>query len=193
MKGEEITLNYREWHTLTREERRNNLKDNFNFHCCCQACSISREEVEVEAARVREYRLLEREVREARERLAGAREKCQGLAREVHCLQLMYKLATELGVFTVQNILYNIVEEGYNSACRGFKLADRLHSSLREDDCPELGQLDPLDFLTAAGQFASLGAELAGRVLGQEGREGRQWRGRREGCSMAILQMTVEQ
>ena len=41
LQGEEILLDYRQPWTLTREERRNSLRENFNFDCCCIVCNAS--------------------------------------------------------------------------------------------------------------------------------------------------------
>ena len=170
------TLNYREEGTLTREERRKSLRDNFNFLCLCEACDRSKEERITETKKCQEFRDLEQErIKIALKLCSDIKEKCEYIRQDIDNLHRMRVLASELGISTVQNIVHNILEEGFNSSCRGFKLASRL---------PLLNlplRIHPHTMMKEAQTFAEEGTKLAVIVFGKEFSVTKDWEERRNG------------
>ena len=74
--------------TETRDERRTILKEGYNFHCQCEACDITEEEVQKEARDCELFK--EEEMKMKMFKTVGTRE---SMLQEAECLKRMGRLA----------------------------------------------------------------------------------------------------
>jgi hypothetical protein len=161
-RGEEITLGYRQMWTLTREERRRSLKENFNFDCCCEACDITEEEAEREARDCEQFKALNKE----RQAITGS--STAELQQEMNCLKSMYILANDMGIIKKSLILRFIIEECFDVLCQCL---------IYTEDIPT----DKIaNFSEDAKYFSSLGFQISTMLYGKDHTVTCGWKSRQE-------------
>jgi len=149
--GDEITYSYVGVTCQDRDERRTHLKNNFNFHCMCEACEISEAEVEKD-----------REICTSYKDLRDERHLYIGVGRtEVNILREMYKLAKAMKTLRVSTIVQVILEIGFDSACQGY---------LNSED-----NVTRQEFMEDMIAFTCAGIVLSKRLYGEAHNQARKW------------------
>ena len=155
--GKEITVSYIHSMVETRENRRSDLKDRFNFGCQCEGCDLTEEEDLLETKMIKAYK--EEKVKQGKLKDAaimsfkiGLPGRAQTLMkREALCLKRMYKLAKDIKTFGRRSVLYDIVEEAFDVSCQGAKSEEKHRN--REDA--------KAAWMKDAKMFATIGGEIA--------------------------------
>ena len=148
-KGEEITFSYDGAKCKDRDERRTHLKNNFQFHCMCEACEITEEEAEKDQEICNRYKALEVELKNIEGR------------EEVNILKEMYKLAKTMKTLRMKTILEDILEIGFDSACQGFLNAREI--ALKQK------------FMQDVNSFTNAGVILSKRLFGESNVWAKNW------------------
>ena len=167
--GEEITLCYI---TLwARKERRTELKQDWNFDCDCEACDLTKEQIEDEAESIAAY---EKE-RAKKERIEAAKVRSLDselflnlLREEVECQKQIYRLAKRIKTMGRRRILDAIVERGFALSCSG---------GLGEENCKNRTELKE-SWVKDAKMFADIGLDIAKTLNGEDHSWTRQWKER---------------
>ena len=160
-KGEEITLTYMPFWTETREERRAILKEGYNFHCKCDACDITEEEVQKETWDCELFK----EEEKKRNEFKGTRE---GMLQEASCLKRMYKLGREMKGMNRNHFLGEIVEGLFHVSCQAYAST----SSFNPNEKARL--------IKDVNIFASTGLKMATKLFGDTEPGALLWRARKE-------------
>ena len=118
-KGAEITVNYMYIGTsiYTRDERRNYLFENYNFHCNCIGCDLTEEELNTQDKMCQEYRTIVAH-KEDQKRLKKLMNNFD-TSSEVDDLKSLYKLAKDLKIVK-HWIILQVIVEGFDAACQGY-------------------------------------------------------------------------
>merc|ERR1712126_324201 len=156
-RNEEITLNYRKIGTLTREERRKYLQDFYHFHCCCEACDVTEEQVKEENMNCSRFTALCEERRILEESQSTDNFCVVRSRREVDCLKEMYSLVKKLRIFRLSTVIKDILEEGFQAATQGF------YNSRFISCDPQLRS----QLLKDAVSFAEVGVSLSQQLYGE--------------------------
>ena len=166
-KGEEITTNYfgKMDTDIHRDRRRMHLFKSHNFTCFCNGCDLSDKQLKVQNRLSDEFERLMNKKYEIQAK--NAYENNSDMSEEVKCLKDLYKIAQDLKFFRRSEILTRIVEEGFNSACKGYltkNLVEEKKSAFWKDICT----------------FANDGLEISTTIHGADHSETIEWRERKE-------------
>ena len=178
--GEEITLTYKVFWMETREERRTILKEGFNFHCECEACEITEEEVQREAKSCELFK--EEEMRMKELKRFSTRE-CN--LQEAKCLKQMWRLAREMKAINRKYFLWEIVEELFDVSCQAY-----MSTTMSMSMSPTIKDGEKARLIKDINVFASTGLKMAKKLFGVDGvpvhegkpnkQEAVMWRARKE-------------
>ena len=150
---------------IHRDQRRRSLFKSHNFTCVCNGCDLSDKQLKVQNRLCDEFERLMNEKNEFQAK--NAYENNSDMSEEVKCLKELYKTAQDLKFFKRSEILTRIVEEGFNSACKGYltkNLAEEKKTAFWKDIC----------------NFASDGLEISTTIRGADHSETIEWRERKE-------------
>jgi len=136
--------------TLTREERRTSLRENFNFDCCCIVCNASQDHL------ARESEDCDRFLQLSKQRLNMANDSLDDLFNEIQILKRMHKLAVDMKIIKNSLTLKYIIESWFDASCQGFLMADNEEEETRNM------------FLGETFSSASLGVNISGVIYGEE-------------------------
>lgn len=153
MKGEEITTVYGS-ECLPMKERKNFLRKNWNFDCCCETCELKEKDLEIDDNRRKQFTQLEKE----QEAYVGNPEK------EIQTIKTLYHLGKEIGGIRIMYILDNIVSNGFDAACQGYL------NSWKQN----------VKFYADIESFASLGLKLSKILYGSSHPETKLWEMKKE-------------
>ena len=167
--GEEITLSYNS--TLSREERRTYLKDQFNFDCSCEACDLTEEEILSETKTIDEYEEEKRKKKEFQDSITLSYDSKTALARmqlELKCLRKMYQLAKVIKTMSRRVLLKDIVEEAFDVSAQGASSAGYLRNM----------EVTKAAWLKDAKMFAEIGLGFAKTLNGEDHSMTKEWKAR---------------
>ena len=169
--GEEITICYTGCNESlwSREERRAELKNVYNFDCNCGGCEMAEEQIEQENENIAAYKQ-EAESQQERaktfERLTRNQQnevRFNLIKEEVRCAKRMYKLAKTIKPIHRGWILNNSVDPGFDACCLcvvgEFNQGDDQEEAWKEE----------------AKWFAKVGLKIAKTLYGQDFRETLKW------------------
>ena len=107
---------------IHRDQRRTHLFKTYNFICVCPACDLSEEQLQVQNKLCDEFNtlMIKKKAFEAMNVSAGYSINNGNTWKELICLKELYKTAKGLKFFRRAEILEQIVEEGFDAACRGY-------------------------------------------------------------------------
>ena len=150
---------------IHRDQRRTHLFKSHNFTCVCNGCDLSDKQLKVQNRLSDEFERLMNKKNEFQAK--NAYENNSDTSEEVKCLKELYKTAQDLKIFKRSEILTKIVEDGFNSACKGYltkNLSEEKKSAFWKDVCT----------------FANDGLELSTTIRGADHSETIEWRERKE-------------
>ena len=154
--GEEITVNYRQFWMMPREDRQTELKETYNFNCHCEACDITEQEIEKEANNCKLYW----EEEKMKTNIKAIQGTYESVVKEAECLKRMYKLARVTKGISKKNFLWKIVEELFDVSCQGY-LSAECQRGIRETEKAR--------WMKDIKLFAALGLKLATTIFGVDG------------------------
>jgi len=152
LQREEILLDYRQPWTLTREERRRSLKENFNFDCFCEVCSASPDQLAMESEDCDKFLQL------SKQRLTLASDTPDDLLNEILTLKKMHKMAIEMKTIKRSLTLKYIIETWFDASCQGFLMVVKASEKTAIKDL----------FIAEAFSSVSLGLNLSALIYGEE-------------------------
>jgi len=158
---------------LDTNERREKLSGFYYFHCICQACDLSEEDLIEEKKNCQKYR----ELKEKRKILLRNQDAEHdiflhlNIRKEVEYLKEMYQIAKKLKILRVNNILQEIVEPGFDASCQGFYNMNKV-AALK--NLPEKKM-----FYNDIQNFATVGMKLSLMIFGKEHEETKNWLSRK--------------
>ena len=152
LQNQEILLDYRQPWTLTREERRRSLRENFNFDCCCEVCDAPPDLLAMEAEHCDQFLQL------SKQRLSLANDTTDDLLNEISILKNMHKMAIEMKTIKKSLTLKYIIETWFDASCQGFLMVGQAGE---KNDIKNM-------FLGEAFSSVSLGVNLSGIIYGEE-------------------------
>ena len=159
---EEILLDYRQPWTLTRDERRRSLKENFNFDCFCEVCNGSPDTLAKECEDCDKFLKL------SKQRLTSANDTPEDLLNEILTLKKMHKMAIEMKTIKRSLTLKYIIETWFDASCQGFLMVGK------SSEKSEIRNL----FIAEAFSSVSLGLDLSALIYGEEHSNTLKWVGR---------------
>ena len=172
--GEEITICYTGCNESlwSREERRAELKNVYNFDCNCGGCEMAEEQIEQENENIAAFKQ-EAESQQERaktfERMTRNQQnevRFNLIKEEVRCAKRMYKLAKTIKPIHRGWLLDNIVNPGFKGSCWCIvgHQGDEEKEAWKEE----------------AKWFAKVGLKIARTLYGQDSRLAQMWQERYE-------------
>lgn len=159
---EEILLDYRQPWTLTRDERRRSLKENFNFDCFCEVCNGSPDTLAKECEDCDKFLQI------SKQRLTSANDTPEDLLNEILTLKKMHKMAIEMKTIKRSLTLKYIIETWFDASCQGLLMVGK------SSEKSEIRNL----FIAEAFSSVSLGLDLSALIYGEEHSNTLKWAGR---------------
>ena len=159
---EEILLDYRQPWTLTRDERRRSLKENFNFDCFCEVCNASPGDLAIESEECEKFLQL------SKQRLTSANDTPDDLLNEILTLKKMHKMAIEMKTIKKSLTLKYIIETWFDDSCQGVLMVGK------SGEKSEMKNF----FIEEAFSSVSLGLNLSSIIYGEEHSNTLKWVGR---------------
>ena len=153
--GEEITLSYKQYWMTSREERRRELRESFNFLCMCELCDISEDEIEKE---INNYQLFSKE--KEKQQMFKEIKTYQSVIEEAECLKRMYRLARDMKALNRRVLLADLIEELFDVSCQGFLSAANQRGNR---------ETEKAKWMKDAKFFAATGLKMATTLFGQDG------------------------
>ena len=168
--GEEITLSYSvNLGIESRERRRSELKEDFNFNCNCKACDLTEEEIKEETKVIEEFNEKWKRHEDFKKAASLASVTAQPLLKqEAECLKKMYQLAKEIKTMDRRTFLNEIVEEAFDISCHG-AASSRFSNSM--------GNVEEA-WMKDANMFANIGLVIAKTLFGEDHSMTKEWKAR---------------
>ena len=168
-KCDEITLKYfcpdPEQANMTRDERRYYLGEIYHFHCNCIGCDLTEEELKIQNERCAEYRKTwahYKAIKKVNQLMWST-----DTSNEIDDLKAIYKLAKDLKIIGLREILLRILEEGFDASC--YRCIMMIMNGHKRDD-----------FMKNIECFASAGYEISKVVHGPEHSDTLAWQKRKQ-------------
>jgi len=178
--GEQITISYLGVEMMDRDERRHHLIVGYHFLCCCAACDISDEEMEIQRQKVEKFKELGQE-RKSLNRTQYNPDLIGHIKREVECLKEMYKLAKELKIQKLRIIVDGILQVGFDACCQLY-----CQVGLTSQNRQERAQL-----LKEVNNFADVGLALSILLHGEEYSACLEWEKRKKNPIEYFLKSSI--